>query len=75
MKVIYFRYESHIHPFILLLFWETRKINLYVVRKSSKKNKKNKKKQSAEYSSTCMKLNEWLWQGTAQNDPKWLSHF
>ena len=39
MKVIYFRYESHIHPFILLLFWETRKINFYVVIKSLNKKK------------------------------------
>ena len=39
MKVIYFRYESHIHPFILLLFWERRKINFYVVIKSLNKKK------------------------------------
>ena len=40
MEVIYCRYESHIHPFILLLFWERRKINFYVVIKSLNKKKK-----------------------------------
>ena len=52
MKVIYLINESHIYPFILLLFLETRKINFYVVIKSSKKKKKRKK---AEYNSAYRK--------------------
>ena len=56
-------YESHIHPFILVLlfFLEARKVNFYVVIEPSKKTK-NKKKRMQQ----CMRENEC----TAQNDPK-----